>query len=336
MNEKEVIKMLSHDASCLILPPISEKVRQAVHEQRRRNLEIISDGVTVKHSHKISTAKYIFAAALVLLAVSIPMIVVLTKHIPRTNISENSVVSDGSQTVSQAASTIADTNALERIQMQQVYGTVFLSCKSEEELKTLLVTYTKENRVYEDERYLYHFDAQGHLLEMRNLMPLEDSGSSVATERDIKQKAMDCLQVYFPGYDLSDDKMSLSENEDSYPHWHVVFAKAANDNVETQIRMDFNESGDLRSIVTSGTEVIASTISKAEAIELALQEIRSGKYDIPVFSNEEVTITAEVKNREDKTYYFVLVNNIPLDELTTAGIYVEISADTGNIVSVKF
>ena len=66
MKKSEALKLLSHDISGIELPPISDKVRQAVRRRNESN-ETYKFYSQPEHIHKALQLKYIFAAMLLIL-----------------------------------------------------------------------------------------------------------------------------------------------------------------------------------------------------------------------------------------------------------------------------
>lgn len=338
MNEKKATGMLADDMLLLKLPPISEKVLQAVRKQKQKYAENAFHDVQTKRTHKKVLVKYIFAAMAVFLVVSSSVVAVISNNrfVPDTKDVSSPLVSKSVSTAeSQSVSVVHSTDTLERVNLRQLYGTAALSERSEPELETLLANYTKGNKVYEDERYLYNFNAQGRLIEVLNTAPLNESGI-FADEQSIQQKSLDLLTLYFPDFALSDYNTKLSENKDARPHWSISFTKMCDDHTVMKIMLNFDEAGELLNILTLGTEESAGNISRSDAIKIALQEVRSGKYNIPAFSDEDVEIAVEIKNNEGIPYYIVFVHGIPLRQEITIDVIVKVNSDTGEIKEVVF
>lgn len=332
MKEKAVINKLSSDVSDLVLPPLSEKVRQAVQNQRRKNSEIIIDSVKTDNHHKPNTAKYILVAALALLAFSVPLVIILNEHTPVTIYPDNSGASEISRSESNDTSPLTGENALERVKIERVYGTVALSSKSEEELEILLVTYSKDGRVYEDSRYIYNFDSQGRLLEMQIISFENDEEDDPATQQIIRQKAIEYYQRYYPEYDPSDDTIDVTENERGRPYWTVCFFDHSKYSDRITTRMEFNKQGDLQKIITVGSEVNLGKITEEKAVEIALQEIESKEYNTSVLAIENGGITVDAGEKGDVVYYAVTVISKTSDDVILMSAYFEISAETGEIL----
>lgn len=335
MNENEVMEMLAEDISRLRLPPISEKVLLAMREKRREFLEMNKPLVPTEKPHKIIPTKYIFAAMLALLAVSVPIIVVMTNHSPISDLPNAPVLPGSSEIVSVTESQIVTSTeepktTLEQIKLKQTYGEVALSGKSEEELEMLLVTYSKENSVYEDDRYIYNFNSYGSLVEILNKTHSAESLVQV-TKKEIESTAKNIFEMYFTERDITSYKQEIISNTDTLPEWIINYK---NNNDET-IRMTFDKSGQLRMAILIGSGEDFGNISRAEVVEIALSELKKEKYNLPNFNDSKVDITIELRKRDNEKYYFIAINNIVVDEEITIGYYMEINAYTGKIQIIK-
>ena len=337
MNENEVMEMLAEDISRLRLPPISEKVLLAMREKRREILEMNKPPVPTEKPNKIIPTKYIFAAMLALLAVSVPIIVVMTNHSPISDLPNAPVLPGSSETVSVTESQIVTSTeepktTLEQIKLKQIYGEVTLSGKSEEELEMLLVTYSKENSVYEDDRYIYNFNSQGRLLEMRSLFTEFDKEFPV-TKQVILDKVQALVKEYYSEWNEDYYRISIDNDVDGYPAWTVTITRDK-DLLNETITMLFFSTGRLHWMRVDGTSNNVGVISKAEAVEIALKEIRKSDYGFQRFDDEEVDIIIECRNRDNQIYYYTVVDNIPLDKKTHICVCLEIDANTGNITNI--
>ena len=136
MNSRDVIKRLRNDVGVIDVPPIPQAVRQAVREQREKYIAYYGQAPEMKKSTRDMVVKGIFAAMVTAMVVSVPIIVVMTNHAPVSDLPDTSVLPNSSGTVSAAESRIVTSTeqsetTLERIKLQQVYGEVALSGKSE-------------------------------------------------------------------------------------------------------------------------------------------------------------------------------------------------------------
>ena len=338
MNKNEVKNKLFDDVSHMELPPISEKVRQAVREQKQKNTETLNDTFNTETSHKIINIKFIFAAAILILAVSVPVIVFVINnsvsfkpvHNPVQDSSKISALSE-----SETTSTLNSENVLENIKSEHLYGKVELSYRSEKYLEKMLITYSESSTVYEDDNYIYNFDSQGRLIEMLNLSPYKRSGKSVS-EQEILNKAKELLEKYYPSLKEDTYSIKVEGNANCNPAWIVCFTKTNEGITKEKIIMSFVESGDIKSIIITGTDENVGKISNAEAVDITLKEIRSGKYNISSFRNEDVEITVNIKEIDGKQYYYVIVSNIPFgDNIMTKGLIGIVNAETGDVRVVE-
>ncbi len=338
MNKNEVKNKLFDDVSHMELPPISEKVRQAVREQKQKNTETLNDTFNTETSHKIINIKFIFAAAILILAVSVPVIVFVINnsvsvkpvHNPVQDSSKISALSE-----SETTSTADSENVLEHIKSEQLYGEVGLSYRSEKYLEKMLITYSESSTVYEDDNYIYNFDSQGRLVEMLNISPYKKSDKSVS-EQEILNKAKELLEKYYPYWEEDTYSIKVEENEDCNPAWIVCFTKTNEGITKEKIIMSFVESGDIKSVIITGTDENVGKISNAEAVDITLKEIRSGKYNISSFRNEDVEITVNIKEIDGQQYYYVIVSNIPFgDNIMTKGLIGIVNAETGDVRVVE-
>ena len=337
MNSKDVIKRLRNDVSVIDVPSIPQAVRQAVREQREKYIAYYGQAPEMKKSTRDMVVKGIFAAMVTAMVVSVPIIVVMTNRSPISDLPDTSVLPNSSGTVSAAESRIGTSTeqsetTLERIKLQQVYGEVALSGKSEEELETLLVTYSTKDSVYEDDRYIYNFDAQGRLVEMRKAAFGDEEGQ-VVDEQAISARVNALLKEYYPDWIENGCDIRIEKNESSRPAWKVYVTQSTDSFTKNILTVTFDKSGLLHGIVLDGSAKNMGIISKAEAVEIVLQELRSGRYKLPEFENEDVEITVNIKAIDNKQYYEVNVDKIPYKrvsgEIYYAGFIFIIDSDTG-------
>ena len=338
MNKNEVKNKLSDDISRIELPPISERVRQAVREQKQKNTETLNDTFNTETSHKIINIKFIFAAAILILAVSVPVIVFVINnsvsfkpvHNPVQDSSKISTLSE-----SETTSTLNSENVLENIKSEHLYGKVELSYRSEKYLEKMLITYSESSTVYEDDNYIYNFDSQGRLIEMLNISPYKRSDKYLS-EQEILNKAKELLEKYYPSLKEDTYSIKVEGNANCNPAWIVCFTKTNEGITKEKIIMSFVESGDIKSIIITGTDENVGKISNAEAVDITLKEIRSGKYNINSFRNEDVEITVNIKEIDGQQYYYVIVSNIPFgDNIMTKGLIGIVNAETGDVRVVE-
>ena len=337
MNSRDVVKRLRNDVGVIDVPPIPQAVRQAVREQREKYIAYYGQAPEMKKSTRDMVVKGIFAAMVTAMVVSVPIIVVMTNHAPVSDLPDTSVLPNSSGTVSAAESQIVTSTedpktTLERIKLQQVYGEVALSGKSEEELETLLVTYSTKDSVYEDDRYIYNFDSQGRLIEMRKAAFGDEEGQAVG-EQAISAKVNALLKEYYPDWIENGCDIRIEKNENSRPAWTVYVIKNNDDLTKDIIATTFENTGTLKGIVYLGNKEKAGLISKADAVQIVLKEIRSGKHNILEFDNKEVDITISSKEIDNKQHYEVCIEKIPYEIINgrryTAGYVFLVDSSTG-------
>ena len=326
MNDKEVMKMLADDISCIILPPISDRVRQAVRENclksEDKNDEIVPSEA---HQRRIPT-KYIFAAMLTLMAVSVPMIVVLTgtNNAPASDVTEKTVTSlstereeDISRVVSDVVSDIvsevsfevsesSEATKLEKITLKELRGDFAPSERKGEELETLLSYYTNDNKVFEDDRYIYNFDNNGGLLEIIR-MAGELGEGSYASQKMITQKVDALLDEYFSDWMKDEHTIRIVNEIDVVPAWTVEVSKKKNNHLKEHILLTFDQTGCLLRLSATSAAGDVGTITKDEAVCIAIEEIKSGKYAFTYVGDDNTDIMAESKSINGQSYYMVEV-----------------------------
>ena len=255
MTENEVMESLYNDICRLKLPPISEKVFQALDANGDQRMQI-----NTKPTHKGIPVRYIFAAILTLLVVSVPIIVVMTNQKPVSELTNSPVLPDSSEAVSALVSAsesqaISETEAettLERIKLKQSYGEVALYDKNDEELDQLLVTYSKENKVYEDDRNIYNFDPQGRLLEMRKAAFGDEEGQPV-DEQTISSNVNALLKEYYPDWLESECDIRIEKNENACPPWSAYVIRSNDDLTKEHLLITFEMTGSVKAVIRSGT-----------------------------------------------------------------------------------
>ena len=178
MNSRDVVKRLRNDVGVIDVPPIPQAVRQAVREQREKYIAYYGQAPEMKKSTRDMVVKGIFAAMVTAMVVSVPIIVVMTNRSPISDLPDTSVLPNSSGTVSAAESQIVTSTeqsetTLERIKLQQVYGEVALSGKSEEELET-----------YRQGRAAEHSEEENAIMSALNhSYPFEQYAYSVLTKK---------------------------------------------------------------------------------------------------------------------------------------------------------
>ena len=342
MNDKMVMELYSEDISRIKLPPISDKVLREMREKKEigeKMPENPEHHTAPSKTHRKIPTKYIFAALLTLLVVSVPIIIILTNDASVPVTPEGGNITDTSSNVStvkeESDNPSAAANALERIKEQQLYGTVSLSGKTEMELDELLLTYNGDSNVYEDDNFIYNFDSSGNLIELVNKEPVDENGSAV-NEEVIKNKTKKLLSVYFPEWNDYSYDTEITNFGNAIPAWRIVLINKTDELTIQKMTMSFDIIGNIRRIILSGTSDDIGIISKKDAIQIALTEIRNSKYNIRDFKDEDIEITVEIKTNDEEPYYFVTINKLQMEEDIIVSIYLKISINDGKIIDIIF
>ena len=310
MTEKEAMEMLAEDISSLRLPPISEKVFLAMREKRQESLEMNKTLVPTKKPHKRVPKKIVFAAMVAALVTAVPIIVILADHSRSSDVKNRAVIPESGQADVNSririTSTLENKSDLERIKLEQVNGAVALSGKSEEELENILEIYSGADKVYEDDIYLYNFDSNGKLCEVHN-NNFDDESSGSALREEIDAISDELFYVFFPDRSLHEYKKEIIENVDARPAWEVNYSSES----ET-VFFKFENSGQfiMALVDEKGTDIGNITIS--EAVDIVLKELRSGKYDVSEFDDEDVIVNVKNRYIDDRTYYMINADVIPI------------------------
>lgn len=263
----------------------------------------------------------LLAAAIVLLLISFPVIVFMTKHNDASDISD----SPDTSTVSENGK-----SALESIRLKRLYGEVALSKKSESELESILIRYENGVQVFEDERYIYNFGSDGELIEMYTTDYSHKSANS-ATEQEIHEKALEALEMYFPEHPATDYTMYQLEHPDQYTDRMAVFTRKAADNTSVRINMMFFEDGELKALNTIGSEKSVGTISRKKAIDIVLELLNSEHYSFLSY-DEMPDITVDTGTVGDSPYYSVTFTGLKVEHGSFDGWCFVINAQTGELL----
>ncbi len=314
MNNREVINRLRDDMAKIELPPIPEKVLQAVREQKKKYLEYKEQLERINRQKRNTAGKWVFAAMITALVVSVPIIVVVSNNKATNNmISDNSSVSDQSLSANSKESITAEPGTLEHIKIINLYGTVSLSKRSEAELETMLQIYSKENSVYEDDKYLYNFNSDGKLTEILKTDLDEDIQGEPVTQQEISEKAEAVLKEYF--HDFADGKYEIyiQENQNCYPAWDIDCILKNSSIMNQKIHITFDKYGTIQKAYYITTSDNHERITQSDAIQIALNELRSGKYNILDFNEEDISIIVKSVVIDGTENYSVYIDNIPYD-----------------------
>lgn len=353
MNEKEILKKLMAGISKLELPPVSEEVLKAVREQKQASLADTETSNTPSEKRARIIRIKIFAAAMLLaLTVSTPVIIIVSQKAPVAEVSEESSKSSVYEPVSITESSIESTvesqesdkeasisepvseNALENIIEERLYGEVALSGRSQEELKMLFENYSDDDLAYEDENYLYHFDTGGRLSEICIKPEAVIEGKKVS-EKYIKDLSDKLLRMYCPEIKLSEQTIDITHNDDSYPAWCVLLTCKENELLTRRTIMTFDGSGILLRLGKDGTADNIGSITKEQAAKAALKVVRSDKYDIPEFKNEDIEIIVNEGSFNNKKCYTVFISNVPIGRNMFTVFFFKIDPDDGSVLYVE-
>lgn len=340
MSDEMVMELYSKDISRIKLPPISDKVRQAMREKKESREEPPANPehhTAAPKSHRSIPIKFIFAALLTFLVASIPIIVILTKNTLAPVVPEGSGITDissdpGASDVEPPAPAVS-ANALDRIKEQQLNGVVSLSAKGAEELESLLLTYSDNSQVYEDESFIYNFDSSGNLIELMNKSPVDESGVPVS-EQEIRKLAQSALYVYFPEWSDYSYDTEITNLDNAIPAWRIVFERSVSKLEKEVITMTFDSLCNVRRLTLSGSGDSIGVISRAEAIQIALNEIKSDEF--PNINIEDVTIRVEVISNSNNSYYSVLIKDIQSEEDIMINANIQIDQETGKIINIYY
>lgn len=342
MSDEMVMELYSKDISRIKLPPLSDKVRQAMREKKESREEPPANPehhTAAPKSHRSIPIKFIFAALLTFLVASIPIIVILTKNTLAPVVPEGSGITDISSDpgVSDAEppAPAVSANALDRIKEQQLNGVVSLSAKGAEELESLLLTYSDNSQVYEDESFIYNFDSSGNLIELVNKSPVDESGVSVS-EQEIREKTLEVMAEYYPEWEDGSYDLKIKDNEGGYPKWAVSVSRIESDLSKEIIMITFDSIGNIRRVIVSIMGDNVGTVSKSDAVKIALKEMQSSKYGLPFFQTDDVEIRVEVKYYDEKSYYRVFFSDVVLDDEFRGDVNIKIDPVDGKVLEINF
>ena len=99
----KTIELYTKDISRIKLPPISERVHQAVREKKSKYSEEIKNNKNKVHSN--FPMKYIWAAMLAMLVISVPIVIVLSNQ--NTVLEQESSVQNSTEAVNKTESEVS-------------------------------------------------------------------------------------------------------------------------------------------------------------------------------------------------------------------------------------
>lgn len=342
MNNREVINRLREDIfnTKTELPPISEKVRLAVRAQKQKYIEYTNQTAVSDTRRHYAPGILILAALLTGLVVSVPIIIAVsgssTKNdkILSGNIAANSLTDQGTSDNSKAV-IAADKGTLEHIKTAEQNGPVLLSSRSVTELETILESYSTKNSVYEDNVYLYNFAPDGKLIEILRTDIENESHGEPVRRQYISEKAAGILKEYFPDFDDESCQTDIDGDTDRMSAWCVEYTLKNDDISVRKLIMTFDGCGNMLWACYSGNSSDQTEITRSEAIQIALNELRSGKYDALPFSDEDITVIVDNAVIEVKNYYSVLLEKVPYDNSSEDVIFSSfiflVDSETGKI-----
>lgn len=336
MTDKEVLQRFKKDFDKIESPDLWDKI-----QEKQAQIEPVQE---VKTKRKNIPLRYALAACFAVLMVGIGMLaLVLSKGNdiliePSEQPSQVSVYSEQpsqASTASEPISTVSDdeVDLIEQLTLKQIYGSFSLSERGEEELETLLVTYHKDYRVYEDDDYLYNFDDQGRLIEMI-LINHDESDEKIASRSDIEENINKVFQTYFPDININDYQIEIEECPDASPRWIVEARLYESDIIISWIHLTFDQHGKIQFLTLPTITEDVGNISKEQAIQIALEEAQSGKYKFLEFNKEDIQFNIRYKKTKNNEVYAVYMEKIPLNMGLTTALDVWIDIYTGEIVYI--
>ena len=327
----KTIELYTKDISRIKLPPISDRVCQAIREKKSKYSEEIKNNKNKVHSN--FPMKYIWAAMLAMLVISVPIVIILSNQ--NTVLEQESSVQNSTEAVSktggEVSKSVGTNKTLEVIMKKKIFGEVALTKRPEEECEMYLMNYQHGNSVYEDDYYLYNFDSDGNLVEILNTKEAIESNGYV-DETTIKEKSETLFSLYFPQLMREKYDLKIQEYRDHTPAWIVKFTKKEGNIIESEICTSFSESGKLYTLIGSWCDETGN-ISKDEAVDIALNELQSGRYDLPDFDRDDVEI--QIEKRKDQSCYLICISIIEKDIDVCASAFVNIDADSGKITKIE-
>ena len=240
----KTIELYTKDISRIKLPPISDRVCQAVREKKSKYSEEIKNNKNKVHSN--FPMKYIWAAMLAMLVISVPIVIILSNQ--NTVLEQESSVQNSTEAVSktggEVSKSVGTNKTLEVIMKKKIFGEVALTKRPEEECEMYLMNYQHGNSVYEDDYYLYNFDSDGNLIEILNTKDVLE-GEAKVDETTIKEKAEDLFSLYFPQLTREKYDIKIQEKTDGMPNWKVYFKQKDIVISESNLIMTFDKFGNL-------------------------------------------------------------------------------------------
>ena len=330
MTEKEILRRFKEDFDKIESPDLWDKI-----QEKKANSEPIRE---IKPKKRNTTLIYALSACLAVMIVGIGVLaaVMSGRNPPIVEPSQASspVSSEPTSQVSDVSH--EEVSLIEQLTVKQIYGRFALSERKEEELQTIFNDYNEKSLVYEDDDYLYNFDDKGKLMEMILMNHNKKIGEKIAVRADIEKNVETVFQTYFPDININDYKVEIAEFPDASPRWRAESYLYELGVVVSYIRISFDEYGKIQYLSLPEATRNIGNISKEQAIQIALEEAQSGKYDFLEFDREDVKIYVEYEDRYGKQYYRIDIEDIPLDDPNGITTLLELQIDiyTGEILAV--
>ena len=340
MKKDEIMKILADDISRLEMPPLPDKVRQAIRKQHSSPEGRSEKPPPMPQPHKQYSLRYIFAAVLLLSVISVPVILLLSNRHTTHQTTPDRVPPVSQVTISYTESepsdtsvTVSEETALTPVRLQQHHGDIALSSKTQTELETLLCSYDQQHTVYEDSLYIYNFNAQGRLVEImkvKNDTPYPETEPAV-TEKEISDKAAAFVKEYFPEWQGQTPK--IEGDADCHPAWFVSFAKQHDDLTKEHLILTFDHTGSLLRALLSGVAENIGKISRQQAVQLALQAFSRQKYTLSDDQKASADIIADALTRDGQLYYYICIH-LSSENRMSQDFTVLVDPDTGHITPI--
>jgi len=329
VTEKEILRRFKEDFDKIESPDLWDKI-----QEKKANSEPIRE---IKPKKRNTTLIYALAACLAVMIVGIGVLAVMMNGgtAPIAEPSQTSSPSPSKPTSQVSDISHEETSLIEQLTVKQIYGHFALSERKEEELQTIFNDYNEKSLVYEDDDYLYNFDDKGRLMEMI-LINHYKIGEKIAVRADIEKNVETVFQTYFPDENINDYEVKIEECPDASPRWRAESYLYELGVIVSYIRITFDEYGKMQYLSLPEATRNIGNISKEQAIQIALEEVQSGKYDFLEFDREDVKIYVEYEDRYGKQYYRIDIEDIPLDDphIMTTLLELQIDIYTGEILAV--
>ena len=223
---------------------------------------------------------------------------------------------------------------------KKFHGELNKTQKSSNTIKAVLLTYTDADNIeniYEDNKYLYHFNNDGEVIEMASISN-KNSDKEYADRSTISTIVAQIFEQYLPNAKQSDYVVNIEENENSYPQWTVTAKLMKNDICVSKIFMTFNSKGDLLQLILPSTPLEElNQAGMTRMIEIGINEAVKDKYGLSSDRNDYKNISMEIKNSaENGAYCNIKFDYVPLKAYPqcTSAFALDINISTGEILEV--